>query len=190
MFRHLSHSVAFIAALAALAPSCAPLTPEQLAARQKREQEEAARREKDRVAYHRIKIVTASYELREELAVELTSRGFEVVGGDETPWNWNGRRSESPGSTSYGAVVTVRVTDSRPAWVTHDSSPTYTFSDHHARPAFRTQLEVVVNDARGRHLHTYYGSSRAYESWNRRESERSALRAAMSFFPENDNLSW
>lgn len=181
-------SAALLVTLASLAPSCAPLTPEELAARQKRQQEEAAQRARDRVAYHHVKIVAASYELREELAVELTSRGFDVVNSDETPWNWGNRESAPTGS--YGAVATVRVTDSRPAWVTHGSYPSYTLSNHDGRPAYKTQLEVVVNDAQGRHLHTYYGTSRASESWNRRESERSALRAAMRFFPQNDNLTW
>lgn len=169
-------------------PSCAPLTPEQIAARQKRQQEETARREHNRVAYHRIQIIAPSYELRELATVELAAKGFDVVGGN-TPWNLDTRSSEAS-PAAHGAVAVVRITDSRPAWVTHDSYPTYTLSEHQARPAFKTQLEVVVNSAQGRHLHTYFGTSRAPESWNRRESERSALRAALQFFPQNDELTW
>lgn len=172
-----------LAVFAVLTPSCAPLTPEQLAARE-------ARRAHDQAAYHHMMVVAPSHELREYLASELTALGFDVTRGElASPWGtW--QREGSSSSPSAGAVAVVRVTDSRPAWVTHGRYPTYTLGDQHGRPAYRTSLEVVVNDASGKHLKTYYGSSKAEESWNRREAELSALRSALRFFPRNSELDW
>ncbi len=176
-------SVALLAACALTTPSCAPLTPEQLAVR-------AERRAHNQKAYHRIRAVAPSPELRAVLASELAAQGFEVVGGeDASSWSaWETPRSVS--SPACGAVAAVRVTDSRPAWVTPGRYPTYTLSGQQGRPAYRTSVEVVVNDASGRHLETFYGSSRAEESWNRHAAELSALRCALRFFPHNDDLDW
>ena len=172
---------ATLVVFAALAPSCTPLTPEQLAARE-------ARRAHDQAVYHRMMVVAPSHELREYLASELTALGFDVTRGElASPWGDWAREGASP---SAGAVAVVSVTDSRPAWVTHGRYPTYTLGDQHGRPAYRTSVELIVNDASGKHLKTYYGSSKAEESWNRREAELSALRSALRFFPRNSELDW
>lgn len=174
---------ALLAVGVSLTPCCTPLTPEQLAARE-------ARRAHDQTAYHRMMIVAPSPELREYLASELTALGFDVTRGElASPWGgWAGKANSS--SPSTGAVAVVRVTDSRPAWVTHGRYPTYALGDQHGRPAYRASVELVVNDASGKHLKTYYGSSKAEESWNRREAELSALRSALRFFPRNSELDW
>lgn len=136
-----------------------------------------------RELYRHIAVETDSGELRRAMTSDLASLGYNVVGA-QAP-------TAAQASTAPGAIATVRVTESKPAWITLGSQPAYAASEKDAMRAHKAQVEVVVTRAEdGQPLATYRGTSKADESWSGRESERSALREAMRTFPSNAALTW
>lgn len=135
-----------------------------------------------RELYRHIAVESTSGELQRALSSDLAALGYDVVGA-QAP-------TAAQAALAPGAIAVVYVRSSQPAWVTLGAEPAYVATDKDAMRAHKAEVEIVIKNTDGQPLASYRGTSRPDESWSSRESERSALRAAMRTFPKRENLNW
>lgn len=185
-------AILLVVAAICIFSSCSSVPREQAETKQIDPAVLAATYAKTRVKFHTLKAQAPTYEMRDMLAVELKALGYEVVGGEivELPSGMWGVRAGTATTASSGVEVIARIIESREAQMTREADPSYLPEGEQGCPAFKTQVVLNINDASGKPVKSYTGTSKAGDSWSLRSSETSALRDAVRQFPKNDKIDW